>query len=193
MAPVTRDEAMAALTPRLSERSLSHSVAVAQAAEHLAAVYGADTDDAWLAGLLHDWSRDLTNAQLVDEARALGMELAEVDLAVPYLLHARVAAREMSAELPGVPRQVVEAVERHTVGVAEMTALDMCVYVADMIEPARTYEGVRDLRALVGDIGLEELYARAYALSLTHLIAVKKYIHPASVAAWNAIVAKDRS
>lgn len=193
MAAVTRDQALDALAARLSERSLAHCVAVAQAAERLASLYAVDVDDAWLAGLLHDWSRDLSNSELVDAARGLGMQLSEVDLAVPYLLHARVAASELREGLPGVAPQVVDAVERHTVGVAGMTGLDMCVYIADMIEPARRYDGVEELRELAGSIPLEELYGRAYARSLTHLIGVKKYIHPASVAAWNAIVAKDRS
>ena len=190
MGAITREDAMLALSDRLSERSFAHCRAVASQCESLARRFGVDPDDAWLAGLLHDWSRDVPAKELVARGTELGISMADIDVAVPYLLHAEVAAVELAAVFPGLGKHVLDAVERHTVGSPHMSALDMCVYVADMIEPARTFDGVEALREASTTEGLQELYARAYAASLAHLVNKKKYIHPQSVEAWNAIVAK---
>lgn len=193
MAAVTRDSALEALRARVSERSLAHCVSVAETAEALARRFGADADDAWLAGLLHDWSRDVLPQDLLVRAAELGIEVDAVDALVPYLLHARMARAELPSVLPGLSEQVLAAVERHTVGSGSMTDLDRVVYVADMIEPARRFDGVEELRDASTSVDLAELYARAYALSLTHLVRARKYIHPESVASWNAIVDADRA
>jgi len=192
MGAVTRETALLALSDHVSERSFAHCEAVALESESLARRFGVDPDDAWLAGLLHDWSRDVPAEELVARATELGISVADVDAAVPYLLHAEVAAVELAQEFPGLGKHVLDAVERHTVGSPLMSALDMCVYVADMIEPARSFDGVEALRQAIAVEGLQELYARAYAASLAHLVTKRKYIHPQSVEAWNAIVAEGR-
>lgn len=192
MAGVTRETALLALRDHVSERSFVHCEAVALESESLARRFGIDPDDAWLAGLLHDWSRDLPAEELVARATELGIGVSEVDVAVPYLLHAEIAAIELAAVFPELGEHLLDAVERHTVGSPHMSALDMCVYVADMIEPARTFDGVEALREASRTESLPDLYARAYAASLAHLVARRKYIHPASVEAWNAIIAEGR-
>ena len=50
-----RAKAEDALALRLDANGYAHSVAVAETAAGLAAVYGVDGDAAYLAGLLHDW------------------------------------------------------------------------------------------------------------------------------------------
>ena len=188
----TRESALEALTGRVSPQSADHCRAVATAAEELARRHGVDPDQAWLAGLLHDWARDESPDELLAQAARLGLEMAPIDQDVPYLLHARVGRAELSSAMPELSPAVLDAIERHTVGSPEMTDLDMCVYVADMIEPARRFDGVEELRRAVATLSLFDLYARAYAASLRHLLVAGKYIHPASVQAWNAIVAKER-
>ncbi|MDO9107693.1 MAG: bis(5'-nucleosyl)-tetraphosphatase (symmetrical) YqeK [Coriobacteriia bacterium] len=188
----TRESALEALTGRVSPHSAEHCRAVAKAAEELARRYGVDPDQAWLAGLLHDWAHDESANELLAQAAQLGLEIAPIDHDVPYLLHARVARAELSSAMPDLSPAVLDAIERHTLGSPEMTDLDMCVYVADMIEPARRFDGVDALRESVFAVSLFHLYARAYAASLSHLLVAGKYIHPSSVQAWNAIVAEER-
>ncbi|MDP2234494.1 MAG: bis(5'-nucleosyl)-tetraphosphatase (symmetrical) YqeK [Actinomycetota bacterium] len=188
----TRESALEALTGRVSPRSADHCRAVAKAAEELARRHGVDPDEAWLAGLLHDWARDESPDELFAQAARLGLEMAPIDHDVPYLLHARVGRAQLSSAMTDLSPAVLDAIERHTVGSPEMTDLDMCVYVADMIEPARRFDGVDALREAAATLSLFDLYARAYAASLAHLLTARKYIHPASLQAWNAIVAEER-
>ena len=56
---MTYEKAEAAVRPLLSEKRFYHSVCVSHEAEHLARRYGADPEQARLAGILHDIMKDL--------------------------------------------------------------------------------------------------------------------------------------
>ncbi|TLM80490.1 MAG: HD domain-containing protein [Actinobacteria bacterium] len=189
--PTTTD-VRASLASRLSERSLGHCERVAAAAASLASEYGLNPKAAELAGLLHDWHRDAGDDDLLASAEELGLDVDEVERARPYLLHARTAAAEVRREFPGIGEDVVHAVEAHTLGSVGMSDLAKAVYVADMIEPARSWEGVDELRASVGEVGLDELFFRAYQRTLCHLVAKRKRIHPRAHAVWESLVEEVR-
>lgn len=193
MAGVSFDAALAAVRDRLDERGVGHSLRVADTAADLAATYGADVEQARLAGLLHDWDRERSAEELLESAREAGVRITEADEAVPYLLHARTGAASLTTSLPELDPAIVRAVELHTVGAPDMTALDMVVYVADMIEPARTFPGVTELREAAGTVVLGELFLAAYRRSLLHLVESGRRIHPDTVVVWNSLVAGGRS
>jgi predicted HD superfamily hydrolase involved in NAD metabolism len=184
------EQAVEALRNRLGDDALQHSERVARTAEALATIYGVDPEAARIAGLLHDWDREATHSELLDSALAADLPVVEAEEAHPGLLHARTAAAALRRDFPDLPDEVVDAVARHTVGEAEMTGLDKVVYLADMIEPARAFEGVDDLREAVGTLGLDELFAYAYQHSLLYLVRERRVIHPDTVSVWNAHVAR---
>lgn len=181
-------EARAALASRLGKRGYAHSIAVAETAARIATAYGMDADEAYLAGLLHDWSRDEDAATLRGEAARLGIAMTAVDEAVPYLLHARTGAAALRERFPVLSERILVAVERHTFGGPGMTDLDRIVYLADGLEPERDGVGTDVLREEIGRIPLGELYERAYAASLEQLVRRRRRIHPATVEAWNSII-----
>lgn len=192
MPPVTYPSAEKSLSARLSPGAFAHSRGVAQTAAELAQRFGVDVGLARLGGLLHDWDCELPREELVSSAVAAGLEITQADAAVPYLLHARTGASALREAFPDLPAEVIAAVEHHTVGSAEMSDLDKVVYVADMIEPGRDYEGVEGLRQVARTSMLDELFAAAYQQSVAHLVRCRKRIHPQTVAVWNALVAGDR-
>lgn len=183
-------DALAAVTERLCADALAHSKSTAETAARIAETYCVNGEHARLAGLLHDWARENGGDALLAEARSLGIVVTEVDEAVPYLLHARIGAEGVRAAFPGIPEEIAGAIERHTVGGANMSPLDKVVYVADMLEPGRCFHGVDDLRDLIGVATLDELFAEAYVISMHHLVRGRKRIHPATIDAWNAIIAR---
>ena len=185
------DEALAAVQARLGRKGASHCERVAATAGDLAEVYGVDVDSARLAGALHDWDRDIPRSRLVEHARELGLEVTPIDEAVPYLLHARTGAVDVGRHFPGVSADVARAISLHTVGARDMTPLDQVVYLADMLEPGRDFEGVDELRAAVGAAPLPELFALGYRLSVMHLVRVRRRIHPETIEVWNALVAGE--
>ncbi len=185
---VTYESAERALQLRLSAGALAHSKRVADAAAELAEAYGVDADDARLAGLLHDWDRDLSNEALLTEAKALGVEITDVDRQIPYLLHARTGAASALVALPGLAPEIVDAIGRHTVGHTEMTDLDRVVYVADTFEPGRKHSRLDSIRDAAGMVPLSELFSMAYASSIKRLVDQGRPIHPDTVAVWNSLV-----
>lgn len=190
--PVTYETADCLLRERLGESAYAHSVRTAETAYALATVYGVDAELARIAGLLHDWDRECEHAALVESARERGLAVSDTDVASPYLLHARTGAAGLREALPGLDSAVLSAVEKHTVGAVEMSELDKVVYLADMVEPGRTWDGVEGLREAAGNISLDELFALGYQRSLAHLLHERKRIHPDTVAVYNAHVARER-
>lgn len=193
MAAVTYEAALDALAHRLCERSLRHSEGVAEMAAELAERYGVDREAARVAGLLHDWARDESKADLLAAASRAGVPVTEVDRARPYLLHAAVGAVSVQRTFPGIAPEVVDAIRCHTTGAVEMTDLARIVYLADMMEHGREYEGAVLLRG-AADAGetLAALFRRAYAISIEHVIERGQPLHPVTVEVWNALVAPER-
>lgn len=190
---ITYDTALEHVKERLGEHAVRHSTAVADTAAQLASIYGADADEARLAGLLHDWDREQEHESLFAAAAAAGHDVHSTEEASPKLLHARTGAAALRDAFPGIEDDVVRAVERHTLGAPDMQPLDMIVYIADMIEPGRVYPGVDDLREAVGTLSLDELFATSFQRTVMQLVRARKPIHPLTVDVWNEYVARGRA
>ncbi len=188
---VTYQTASEAVKARLGPAAAGHSVRVADVAASLAVRYGADPAKAKLAGLLHDWDREIPNERLLALAHDSSLEVASADVSAPHLLHARTAAARLPEALPGLSDDVLRAVAHHTVGSIDMSDLDMIIYIADMIEPGREYLGIPALRDAAASVTLRELFALCYQHTFGYLVSARRPIHPDTVAVWNALVAKD--
>lgn len=174
-----------AVSERLVGRRLRHVMGVADTALRLALAYGVDPFMARAAGLLHDWDKQLPKDELWEKALSLGV-VQDRDERLEPLLHAWTAQASLPAEFPDLPAEVFVAVGRHTVGDVAMTRLDMVVYLADMIEPSRSGDAVDSLRAKVGIVCLEELFAEGCRRSLQYLLEGGRYVYPGGVDVWNA-------
>lgn len=187
-------EARAAeLAPRVNERRLRHTYGVVAAAEHLARTYGVDERKARLAALLHDWDKGFDDEGMRKRVSELGMA-DEVDAWVlentPYVLHGNTAARALSREFPEIPADVMQAIDRHTVAAADMSELDMVLYIADAIEDGRQFGRIDELRAAVGKVDLEELFFLTYEYWVFLLFERRKQLHPDTITIWNTLVAR---
>jgi predicted HD superfamily hydrolase involved in NAD metabolism len=117
----------------------AHSVRVARCAETLARRHGADARKARLAGMLHDLARLYSPERLIAECEARGLEIEPAARERPVLLHARLGAA-LARELFGVEdAEVLSAIEKHTTAADEMSPLDCVVYLADSLEPERSF------------------------------------------------------
>lgn len=184
---LARADAM--LKGRLDRKRYDHSHGVSRTAAKMAKTYGADVWLAGLAGLVHDWNKRLPADELLAQGHAIGFDFPEGhEHDVVSLLHGPTAAVAISHMLPEVPHEALQAVARHTTGAIGMTDLDMIVYVADMIEPGRSFDGVDKLRALVGKAPLPEVYQACYAQSMASLFERGRYVCPAGVEVWNDLV-----
>ncbi len=137
------------------EHRYAHSVRVARCADILAMRHGVSGRKARLAGMLHDLARLYSPERLIAESEARGFVIAPAERDHPTLLHARLGAA-LARERFGVEDpEVLSAIEKHTLGADEMSPLDCVIYLADSLEPHRSFVernglwqlALRDLRA----------------------------------------------
>jgi predicted HD superfamily hydrolase involved in NAD metabolism len=181
------------LEERLTEYRLLHSISVSETAVALAKRYAVDQDQAQIAGLLHDWDKNLSDEELLERALAWNITLTAHQEDMAALLHAQTGAVAVSKEFPQLPTAVIQAIARHTSAAPDMSDLDMIIYIADMIEPLRSQGNLMPLRELAGRVELEELFLRCYEATMRHLINRHRFVHPDSLVVWNAYVARERS
>lgn len=116
-----------------------HSVRVARCAEVLARRHGGDAGKARLAGMLHDLARLFPAKRLLSECSKRRMPIDAFERDHPVVLHARLSAA-IARERFGVDdEQVLSAIEKHTLAAPHMTRLDCVLYLADGLEPGRSF------------------------------------------------------
>lgn len=184
----------AELRERLSPARAAHAERVATTARELAALHGLCPDWAELAGLLHDWYRETSEAEILRLATGCGVLSAGVaaEQIVPAALHGPVAARLLPTRWPDIPAEVWQAVDRHTTGDAGMTNFDCLIYVADLVEPGHAYPGVRELRAAAAS-DLRTAARAGMEATIERLLRRGLPIDLRTVAARNALLARTHA
>ncbi|MCX6371981.1 MAG: bis(5'-nucleosyl)-tetraphosphatase (symmetrical) YqeK [Actinobacteria bacterium] len=180
---IDRAQAELLIAGRLSEKRREHSRRVAAEAAELAQRFGAAPEAAVIAGLLHDYCRDLTDAETLAAAARYGLKVGPVEARRPRnILHGPVAAAELSAA--GLDAAIVGAIARHTTGGPGMTVLEKCLYLADFCEPGRKFPGLDEVRALAG-ASLDAAVAAAARITLLDLIVRGRGVVPDALALYN--------
>ena len=123
----------------------AHAQGVCQTAREMARRFGVDEALAARAGILHDVTKALKTEWQLLLAQKLQVELTAFERENPQLLHAKTGAAAARA-IFGECADVCSAIEWHTTGKPNMTKLEKIVYLADMIEPNRSYPGVDTIR-----------------------------------------------
>jgi predicted HD superfamily hydrolase involved in NAD metabolism len=180
---IDRAAAEALIEGRLSSRRRAHAHRVAVEAALLAARFGASPDQAEIAGLLHDYCRELPDKETLAAAARHGIPVGPVEARRPRkILHGPVAAAELLGL--GLDPVVAAAVRLHTVGDAGMTALEKCVYLADYLEPGRDFPGIEEVRELAVT-SLDAAVGAAARLSLLDIIGRGRGVVPGALALYN--------
>lgn len=177
------------LKERVTGARYEHSKNVAKTAVELAETYGVDDRKARMAGLLHDWDKGLPLETIRQRVEEFGLDIDPIVVTdMPYLLHGPTGAAILGEEYPELGADVLQAIARHTSGARNMTPLDMVVYIADLIEPGRSYKHVKSVRKAVGTVSLEELYFVSFKNVYEFLISQNRMLHPQTAGVWNYLV-----
>lgn len=177
------------LRKRLSIKRLQHSVGVSRTAEKLAEIFGCNTAQARLAGLLHDLAREVPMNELLPKSQEFGIVVSDIEKAELILLHAPLSAKIAQAEFGVDDGEILQAIILHTTGGLAMTKLDKIIYLADVIEPGRVFTGVDKIRELARD-DLDQALLAALDQSIFHIVQKNGLLHPATIAARNEILLK---
>lgn len=176
----------------LTPERYQHSLAVMDTARHLAEVYQfSPVYDAEIAGLLHDIAKDMSDLELMAAAERYGITVSEVERAAPGLLHGPVGAKIAAERYPGLSEEIYSAIRHHTTGRPGMGDLEKIVFLADMIEPGRTYPDLDIYRSWIG-IDLDLFCAKMLDEILLSLVRRNKPIDPTGVVTRNELYLKIR-
>ncbi|MBI5931065.1 MAG: bis(5'-nucleosyl)-tetraphosphatase (symmetrical) YqeK [Chloroflexi bacterium] len=173
---------------RLKPKRIPHVRGVVETADWMAQLYApTERMRVRLAAWIHDAAKHLPDDELKRLAELHQLLISEGEKAVPMLLHGAVgyllAAQEFGLDDP----QIQSACAFHTTGDPTMTATDMIVYVADLIEPTRDFPGVEELRTEARR-SLEGVTLMATDFTLRYLIDRGKYIDPRPVFLHNRLI-----
>lgn len=143
-------EICARLKSTLKPGRYEHTKGVAYTAANLAMCYGADMKRAFLAGMLHDNAKNVSDDELLEFCMTQGLEVREVEKTSKYLLHAKVGAYQVKHVYCIEDEEVASAVFYHTTGKPAMTLLEKIIFTADYIEPnRREIPGLAEIRSIV--------------------------------------------
>jgi predicted HD superfamily hydrolase involved in NAD metabolism len=158
-----------------------HCVRVARSADILAQLHGVDPYKARLAAMLHDLARLYSTTELLAECERRGMPIDEFERRNPIVLHARLGAALAREMFDVYDLDVLSAIEKHTLGAAEMAPLDCVIYLADALEPGRDYAN----RATIWNLARGDLrvaMSAAIADTLVYLAAQGREPAPQTLA-----------
>ena len=171
------------LQSRLNENRYNHSLCVADEAVRLAKKYGADEEKAYLAGLLHDITKNTSAEEHLNIFNTFGIILNNVEQNAQKLWHAISGSVYVEYILNVKDKDVIEAIRYHTTAKEDMPLLALILYLADFTSADRNYEDVDVMRRLV-DISLEDAYAYALRYTVMDLAENNRAIHADTLAAY---------
>lgn len=183
-----------AAVARLPRGLAEHVEGVVAEARRLALVHGADEGRAALAAWGHDIARALSPAELLGEARRLGLAVDAVEESAPILLHGPMAAEMLCREYAIDDAEVLAAARYHTTGRAGMSTLEKVVFVADKIEAGKLQ--AEPALARVKQLADRDLDAAILEYLNQHLVEATRRgwpLHPQTVAARNELLLAKRS
>ena len=175
------------LKKRLNEKRYYHSLCVADEAKRLAVKYGADQEKAYLAGLLHDITKNAPDEEHLKIFKEFGIILSDVEKNAKKLWHA-ISGAAYAEHFIGIDdSEIIDAIRYHTTAKADMSLLAKILYLADFTSADRDYEDVDVIRHYVNE-SLEKAFVYALCYSITDLVNAEKAVHTDTVAAYNQAV-----
>ena len=146
---VSEEELLERLKGQITQKRYAHTLGVAETAERLAGRFGIEPARARLAGLLHDCAKSESMQRMREMIEEAGVETDAVEWESEFVLHAPAGAARARLEYGVRDGEILSAIRWHTLGGAQMGALEALIYVADCIEPGRKpYPGIELSRKL---------------------------------------------
>jgi predicted HD superfamily hydrolase involved in NAD metabolism len=178
-----RELLMQEVQMHMSAKRFQHVLGVEKTAVALAEKYGASPDKASIAALTHDYAKERPDEefQLVIRRDGFDLDLLNWDNAI---WHGLIGADFVQRELGIDDEEILQAIRLHTTGAAEMSLLDKIIYVADYIEPGRSFPGVKEARELAM-LDLDAAVAFETKHTLQYLLEKEAPIYPKTIETYN--------
>jgi predicted HD superfamily hydrolase involved in NAD metabolism len=148
---------------------VKHTANVVVSALSKAKQLGLDEDKVLLSATLHDC------AKYLDHNKVQGFSI-DNDVPAP-VIHSFLGAFVAQKVLGVTDEEILDAIRYHTSGKAQMSTLGKLIFVADMVEEDRVYDGVEKLREYFEKDDFEKCFIECLKEEFLHLINKKQYIY----------------
>ncbi len=172
------------LKQNIDEKRLQHSIGTANEAVKLAKAYGADITKAEIAGLLHDVAKGKCKHGFMKLADEYRIEVDEIEAENVELIHGKLGAAMIEKQLGIHDEEILSAIRWHTTGRRGMTLLEKIIYLADLIEPNRHFEGIDDIRRMAYQ-NIDKAMREALKQVMSFVQDKGFALHPHSIEAYN--------
>lgn len=174
------------LQQRMPLHRFQHVLRVTETAKSLASIHGESIEAAETAALFHDIAKFMDSEKM----RELLITHQQPPLLFEFhkeLWHAPAGAIIAQEEFGIHHEDVLNAIRFHTTGRANMSKLEMILYIADMTEPARDFPGIDELR-LLSEGPLHQAMRACITHTITHLVGKQVPVYPDSIECYNYFV-----
>lgn len=178
------------LSRHVSKARLTHCLGVEEIALKLASRFDVLPEMVSPAALLHDLCREYNPELLLKLAANFGIVIDDIEKEEPLLLHGAVAAAQVREDLGIIQPEILEAIQYHITGAANITALTQLIFIADFIEPGRTYQPARLLRDEAFSLEPERLLLKVYNHAIIFVVSQGYLVHPRTMDGRNQLIMK---
>lgn len=183
---MNKEQILNSVQSQMTEKRFIHTLGVMKSARELAEQYGENVEAAELAALIHDvakcWPVKQQAAYILEHKLDTSLLNYEKEL-----WHAEIGAHYARTQYGVTDDDICAAIQYHTSGRAQMSLLEKIVWVADYIEPNRSFPGVEEARRLA-EISLEKAILYGLNSTIILLIEKNKNVYPTTIHARNDIL-----
>lgn len=183
---MNRNDALQLVKAQITEKRYVHTLGVAESAVELAERYGADVKKAEIAAIFHDYAKFRPKEEMRQIIINQNMAKDLLDFH-SELWHAPVGAYLVEQEAGITDQEILDAIKYHTTGRVGMTVLEKIVYLADYIEPGRSFPGVDEVREIAKK-SLDAAMIQAVRNSIVFLMNKKQAIYPDTFHTYNDLI-----
>lgn len=173
----------------ISKKRLNHVLSVEKTAVELASHYGENIEKVSIAALVHDIAKERPDEEMRDLIISENMDLELLQYG-NNIWHGPAGANIVQTHFGITDEEILNAIRNHTVGSPEMSLVEKIIFVADYIEPGRSFPGVEEARRLAFS-NVDSAVSYATEKTLEHLIKNKIQIYPKSIETYNKWVARE--
>lgn len=174
----------------LSEKRYKHSQGVETVATILAKVYEQEIEMIKKIAIAHDVAKEMNSKELYEYAKQNQIVLDEIEKQESNIVHSKVGAH-ICQKRYGFTQEMAEAVMYHTTGNVKMNTIDKIIFIADKIEPNRTYLDT-NIYLEIAKQNLEEAILKVCQISMKHTIEKEGLIHPDTIFLMNQILMQKK-
>jgi nicotinate-nucleotide adenylyltransferase len=166
----------------VSEKTFSHIERTVIKAFEYNRLVGLPYDKVFNAALLHDIGKEIYGGKYIHKIPS--------DVVDTPVMHAFVGAEIAREEFAVLDTEILNAIRYHTTGRARMTQLEALIFIADMTEDGRDFEGVSKIRTMSAS-SIILAFLACVESQYEHLINSDTDMHPLTRECYNYYINKE--